>query len=485
MPTISATALLQRRQSIDAARAAAGLDGYPWSEPLTTNPPTPIRSVHFNELRVAVQDLCMRKRLGTIPNWTNGTQPGSQRSIAVTDETDPTSWESAYKNSQNKVASQGIVSLSFDPLVINPSGFQGPYQITSDWVTNIYALKPNNAALMIRTNITSNRVNNQMTEGSIEEYGHAVEKYNARNMPVAGVLAGEFDRFDLIVPGDRTTYCPNRGLGYQGDLLKNEYIDHFVARAVAFASGVSSSGLKTFWIWNEPQHGRHVPDPPPNSIPAIVAMNNLETCRANEGEPGTIAPEVFGALLHKASYAIKNAVPGAVVYAGSLSVLPGLDPPGQAGAAAADFLGRMYAYLRNVGLVTSLTPPYGFGWDALSLNVEGLFDTSFVDQVISRIHGVQNLYGDFKPIIVGEWGVQNSIIEDPNEMARVRPTFETIKENFPIMYFFSHHFLVKDDPGDYGTQNYETPDNSDEYDIAPPSGAWRDVLKDDLFPDST
>ena len=191
-------------------------------------------------------------------------------------------------------------------------------------------------------------------------------------------------------------------------------------------------------------------------------MNNTITCRAENGEPGTIAPEVFGALVHKAAYAIKNAVPGAVIYAGSLSVLPGLDP---SGANAATFLDRMYRYLNLTAGVSGITQPYGYGWDALSVNIEGLFDATFTGDIWNAIKDVQERYGDFTPIIAGEWGTANEDIATSFQRARIRPTFDAIRAFFPIMYFFSHHFLAQDQPGNYGTRNYRTTDDSTIYQL--------------------
>ena len=200
----------------------------------------PIRAVHFGEIRAAIQDLWYRRRMGRIQNWSGGSQPAPGQRIVRSDMNDLRSWVNEYEVSSGLIDPQGIVSLLFNPLVKNPSGHQGPYTINTAWAGDVENLKPTGEDLLVRTTILANEDTNDIMS-YVSNIRTAVSHYSDRGISVAGVLGGEFDRFDKIEAGDRFTYCPNRGLGYQGDLLENEYIDHFVSRATQFASAVASS----------------------------------------------------------------------------------------------------------------------------------------------------------------------------------------------------------------------------------------------------
>lgn len=225
-----------------------------------------------------------------------------------------------------------------------------------------------------------------------------------------------------------------------GGVPANPYILSFAGRAADFVKDVARSsgvdtGLRTVWIWNEPQlktNDRH---------------ENQDCSSASQwGDDGdnSLAPEIFGSLVQRTATAIKASlaqagISGISLYCGSLSVLKSFDPTG---ANAAGYLDRMYGYLNEHGVGPTATP---YAWDGMSLNLNGAdVDAAFVNSVWDQMNHVRaQVYGDSSPLIVGEWG--SGFVNEDSQITRpeAQVIFDAIRARFITMYFYSHHRSVE------------------------------------------
>lgn len=185
-----------------------------------------------------------------------------------------------------------------------------------------------------------------------------------------------------------------------------------------------------------------------------------------------MAPENFGALLHKTSIAIRNQVPNATIYAGSVNVPDDLDQIGK----AASYITKMYQFL-NENDVYASTLPYGYGWNALGVNIHGFPRENFTASLWASMRSVA-VAAQHLPfsIMVGEWGSENSNLEDIGiGSQRVRETFLAIRKYFPTMYFYIHPY---DSTNDFGAIDW------DEYNgVFRKTGerSWYDELRNHLY----
>jgi hypothetical protein len=79
------------RRAVDNYRFAIGVPPGGWTDnPVTTA--TPVRAVHFTELKSAIQVLWNFHQQGTLPSWSAGSPPSSARSIRASDVNDLRLW---------------------------------------------------------------------------------------------------------------------------------------------------------------------------------------------------------------------------------------------------------------------------------------------------------------------------------------------------------------------------------------------------------
>lgn len=79
------------RRAVDNHRLSLGLQPMAWTNnPITIS--TPIRAVHFTELRGAIQTLWNVHEQGNLPNWTAGSAPSTSRTIRAVDMNDLRIW---------------------------------------------------------------------------------------------------------------------------------------------------------------------------------------------------------------------------------------------------------------------------------------------------------------------------------------------------------------------------------------------------------
>ncbi|MCL4459822.1 MAG: hypothetical protein M1136_01810 [Chloroflexi bacterium] len=89
--------------AINSNRSAAGLPSFPWTDP-TVLAGTPVKAVHFTEMRAATQDLWNKKGMGRITPWraygldTPGQEPGPGKPIYAQDLLDVRRWLNQYED---------------------------------------------------------------------------------------------------------------------------------------------------------------------------------------------------------------------------------------------------------------------------------------------------------------------------------------------------------------------------------------------------
>lgn len=89
---IKAVHVNELRRAIDALRSQAGMPSFAWTDDPIMAGATVIRAIHFLELRQAIQNLWNVARLGTLPDWTDGSPPAAHRVIFASDVNDLRSW---------------------------------------------------------------------------------------------------------------------------------------------------------------------------------------------------------------------------------------------------------------------------------------------------------------------------------------------------------------------------------------------------------
>jgi hypothetical protein len=89
---IKAVHVNELRRAIDTLRSQADLASFTWTDDPIMAGGTVIRAIHFLELRQAIQDLWEFARLGTLPAWTAGSPPSPERVVFTSDVNDLRCW---------------------------------------------------------------------------------------------------------------------------------------------------------------------------------------------------------------------------------------------------------------------------------------------------------------------------------------------------------------------------------------------------------
>lgn len=104
--------------------------------------------------------------------------------------------------------------------------------------------------------------------------------------------------------------------------------------------------------------------------------------------------------------------------------------------------------------------PYGYEWNALSINIEGIFNSTYPQAIWNGLTGKQKAWGDTPSIVVGEWGTQNGNFSVGD--ISILSMYLGIRLFFPTMYFFSHQWANEASPThrSYGTTDSSNVDTS-------------------------
>ena len=93
---IKAVHVNELRQAIDARRRQHNLPPFLWTDDPVIARYTVIRAIHLLELRQAIQDLWQAAGLGPIPDWTCGSPPSPERVVFASDLMDLRTWTSVF-----------------------------------------------------------------------------------------------------------------------------------------------------------------------------------------------------------------------------------------------------------------------------------------------------------------------------------------------------------------------------------------------------
>ena len=221
------------RNTVDRNRRAANLSAVAW----TDNPVSSaahIRSVHFTEIRAAIPSSV------PIGAWSMGNPPSSSRQVSARDMNDLRGWVDQFSQSLGfppgpDPVPQGITSFTFDP-DSTPQSI-----IDSAWVQDIVTLSGQNSGpLRVRAIVTKGNQNYQA-------YQSAFQLYANRGLETFAVLDNAFD------PQGGSHGLVTDRLTTQGG-LSNPYIDDFSSQAEGFAGALLLSGLRNYFVWNEPNN---------------------------------------------------------------------------------------------------------------------------------------------------------------------------------------------------------------------------------------
>jgi hypothetical protein len=437
VPVIGWQQLVNLRSAIDSQRQAVSLNPFPWTDTLSSN--TPIRAIHFQEIRHAQQDVWARKNMGTFPAWTSDPDPSPGAPARETSPTDLETTRSAIAANNNKPKAQGIVSITADA-----DGF-----VVADlWCDDAYNLKPRattpsaRQSLMIRTAVQGSNED----PPSAGPFVTGVGRWQASNrqMSVGCVFPWDF------LSRHSTEYNPNGTLSDQiynpqtntystdpnGRKIHNKYIDTYVYHLGQFAASLIAVGVTTFWVWNEPQAATN------------LAPTGLLTFPGSPEEGGyglffqkIMSPQTFGSLSFLGATKLRQ-LQAATVYLGSLHLLPGVTGP----AHGPQYIDQMYSYLTDPTIHTQPVTPGEFPWTGSSFNMQGDVRSSSVltwldNQMLTPLNAVFTKHSQSNQIVVlGEWGLKPKEIpfQETGVPDKLEHTFDNLEARFPILYFFSH-----------------------------------------------
>lgn len=94
---IRAAHVNQLRRVIDGHRSRLGLSVVTWTDDPIVRFVTPIRALHFLEIRNATQAIWDAAHLGLLPYWAGGSPPSRGRLILAADVNDIRSWVDRYE----------------------------------------------------------------------------------------------------------------------------------------------------------------------------------------------------------------------------------------------------------------------------------------------------------------------------------------------------------------------------------------------------
>ncbi len=285
---------------------------------------------------------------------------------------------------------QGINALTYDP---------NSNQIaTDDLVRDIIDLGSTLPAgknpLMMRSKVeASSSANGNVL--NIVNFKNAFQLYANHGIATHAILPREFDN---------SGYDPNGPL-WPGN-LNNDYINDFSNRATDFASQLTANGLRSYFIWNEPN---------------------------NNGQGSYLDEQHFAALLYQCYNRMKS-VPGiGMIYAGSFTwPLGTFSDPSYCTQLVRNYLANVKAHLdANSG---------GTPFDAITVNVNhynlnGLhYSLADMQNLRDALVGSSGVYPG-KTLFIGEWSVTDA---EAGVAGATLCAYSNLKPICFAMWFFQH-----------------------------------------------
>jgi hypothetical protein len=304
------------------------------------------------------------------------------------------------------MAEHGIVSPLFDGNAKAAVGLA--------WVSAIKALSP--SITFVRGSISADargRVNVPLLRAGLRAFA-------AAGFEVRGVV-----EFNL---GDRTLN-PNALLGYQGDYLKNPWIESQTQRTITLLQRLGNDAPSIIWWGNEPNSQAALNPLGSGRVLPVLEMGGT----ADPLKPEAMSPQVYFASLYHAAYWIKRECPRVqAVYPAALSCFVAFHTSMQD-----DWIGNYWA--RGIQYLTDheLKPPWP--WQSISLNLEGLVDLPYAQYIAQGVDTIQRTIGGTGGLVVGEWGTPASSPGKPLNVAAMAVAAQAIDAVAESMSFFSAH----------------------------------------------
>ncbi len=315
------------------------------------------------------------------------------------------------------MATHGVSSFTIDP--------NGPQIISSQWVQDIVSLGTGaTGRLKIRSRITAR---DSDSEVDVNRYKDAFGRYYSVGCEGYGVLDHGF----------RPGMNPNEPL--TGGLI-NPYIEDFANRAAHHSYNLKLSGVRGYFVWNEPN---------------------------NTASPDYLSPDRFAAMMYQTYHRVKPmAGSDFKVYMGGILWAVGAHGPDEATRLVGEYLQNVKNYLNSQG-VTSMP------WDAVNLHIHhGSFSQTDMDNLKNAVLAV---FGYTPPTVVGEWGITAPEAEIGGYMLN---TFTLIRNNFsPVFYFLHPQYFqkVRENPDEYvewGAATWGVNPGTNEYEVTGHRPIW-------------
>lgn len=300
---------------------------------------------------------------------------------------------------------QGINALTYDPTYNQIASDQ----LVTDIINLGSTLPADKRPLMMRSKVESSPSDNTLAIGNFQT---AFQRYTNQGIATHAILPLEFDRKEFFSPDHQ----PNSQLWPAG--LNNDYINDFSNRAMDFANQLTGNGLRSYFIWNEPN---------------------------NVGHACELLPQNFAALLYQCYHRLKS-VPGiGMVYAGSLTWPFGTFDPPTSTQRVRDYLAQVKAHLDANG--------GGVPFDALTVNVNH-YDFSLGDMQTLRdaLVGSSGVYPG-KTLFIGEWGVTEYESSIPGATLQA---YSNLKPICFAMWFYQHTRYTDPNGDVWGATNWGT-----------------------------
>lgn len=227
-------------------------------------------------------------------------------------------------------------------------------------------------------------------------------------------------------------HFPNASLGYNGNPLLNWYILYFAEFVVRTLNECGEDLPDEVVIWNEP-----------NLLAGNVSAGDTHQY-ADPATGSALSPDVWGAMVHHVSQAIRQSTKVKVIRPGSYSLLLSMktDPR------SIWFQGH---WEQAIDYVNSVMGGGGLTLDGISLNMEGLVDTLSGAQYVAAAMRDVMAYGQWSgKLTIGEFGVPAGNLN----AALVADTCSHLAQTMDEIFWYAHHVRQPGVLTGYGAQNY-------------------------------
>lgn len=294
--------------------------------------------------------------------------------------------------------------------------------ISQAMMQDISALSPAPHHLQLSMSIDvdgNNHVNMQALKASLQQI-----KDSGFDPPWIVIQGGMEERYQKLTGPAYLAAMPNAVLGYNGDLMLNDYIDKLSLSVVGTALALGDLCPPNWIIWNEGNLDG------PNIKPGVKPPRLQD-----------LAPSVYGAMVGTTAKRLRASVPAVQnIYPGSLSCLVKADTdPG--GPMVAGYLSQAFEWMNAHGT----NAPYDFA--GMCLNMEGVITDKYSAWCAGAVTKIMRTYGIEGQSVIGEYGLPNSTIaQDHLDMGA---SFKALCDHWSYVFAFCYLAQVPNSLGSY------------------------------------